>query len=74
MITRHEKAFPGHYRSRGRGFWSGFLGGLAAIAMLDHRMAPRAYGGRGLRGDWQAVGNDLRHAMKNVDEQRGRIA
>ena len=74
MAVRHKNGVPRHYRSRGRGFWSGFLDGLAAITLLDHRMTPRAYGGRGLRGDWQAVGGDLRRAMTNLHEQRRRTA
>lgn len=52
------------------GLWRGFLSGLAAMPLMySHNFSPPRYQSSGLAGDWQAVGNDLRAAMRRFEEQ-----
>lgn len=49
----------------GRSLWSGFIMGLGAITMLGApTFNPPKYGGDGIRGDWRAIGNDIRGALR----------
>ncbi len=51
-------------------FVRGLISGLDAATSLKITARPRSYQSRGLRGDWYAVGNDLRTAMKHEDAAR----
>lgn len=51
-------------------FVRSLVSGLDAATTLKVTAHPRAYQSRGLRGDWSAVGNDLRTAMKREDAAR----
>lgn len=52
-------------RGGSKSFFGGLLAGLSAATLAhDHTRRPRSYGGDGVRGDWQAVGNDIRAAME----------
>jgi hypothetical protein len=55
-------------RSTSGGFFSGLILGLGAAALVHSSQTetPR-YPGRGLKGDWSAVGNDLRSAMRRAN-------
>lgn len=53
----------------GRGFWSGVVMGLAAIPHLySVDFNPPRYRSAGIAGDWRAVGNDIRGAMRRMEE------
>ena len=50
-------------RRAGKSFFSGLLAGLSAATLVhEHTRRPRLYSGDGLRGDWQAIGDELRQA------------
>lgn len=54
----------------GRGLWSGFLMGLGAIPTLySVDFSPPRYRSAGVAGDWQAVGTDIRNAMRGHEER-----
>jgi hypothetical protein len=59
-------------RAAGKGgstFFKGLLGGLSAATRVydvEPRSA-RSYSGAGLRGDWRAVGDDMRTAMRKLN-------
>src|SRR5437879_9965376 len=55
-------------RSTSGGFFSGLILGLGAVTLVNSSQieAPR-YRGRGLEGDWSAVGDDLRSAMRRAN-------
>jgi hypothetical protein len=56
-------------KSGGSTFFKGLLGGLSAATRVydvEPRSA-RSYSGAGLRGDWRAVGDDMRAAMRKVN-------
>jgi hypothetical protein len=55
-------------RSTSGGFFSGLILGLGASTLLGSAQTetPR-YPGSGLKGDWSAVGNDLRSAMRRAN-------
>jgi hypothetical protein len=54
-----------------RGFWSSFTRGLGAVTMLQTpRFNPPRYNGKGLRGDWRVVGNDIRDAMRRLNDHK----
>jgi hypothetical protein len=54
-----------------RGLWSGFMMGLGAITMLGSPdFNPPRYAGKGIRGDWQAVGKDIQGAMRKLNEHQ----
>jgi hypothetical protein len=55
-------------RSTSGGFFSGLILGLGAASLVNSAQTetPR-YPGKGLRGDWFAVGDDLKSAMRRVN-------
>jgi hypothetical protein len=54
-------------RSTSGGFFSGLILGLGAATMVNSPTETPRYPGRGLKGDWSAVGNDLRSAMRRAN-------
>jgi hypothetical protein len=68
-VTRkaHIRAGKGARRT-GKSFFGGLLAGLSAATLVhEHTRRPRLYSGDGLRGDWQAVGDDLRASMQKMN-------
>ncbi len=53
----------------GKSFFSSLLSGLSAVTLVhEHTRRPRSYKSDGLRGDWNAIGNDIRAAMQKVND------
>ncbi|UEM21971.1 hypothetical protein JL100_004185 [Skermanella mucosa] len=73
--NKAAKTKPISYRAQaaaqaGRGLWSGFLMGLGAIPTLySVDFSPPRYRSAGVAGDWQAVGTDIRNAMRGHEER-----
>lgn len=52
-------------RTRAASFMRGFIDGVGGVAALSESVkatAPRKYEGRGIKGDWIAVGESIRRA------------
>lgn len=55
-------------RVAGKSFFGSLLAGLSAATMVyEPARRPRSYSSEGLRGDWRAVGGDIRSAMQKHD-------
>jgi hypothetical protein len=72
-VTRKAQIRTDRTAVRGKGgagktFFKALIGGLSSATLIhDYVRSPRSYGGSGLRGDWVAVGNDIRSAMQKVN-------
>jgi hypothetical protein len=58
--------------ARGGAFFSGLLAGLGAATLAGGTVRRTRYASDGIRGDWKAVGDDMRAVLRQMNDPERR--